>query len=66
MVDLIFWHDKPAELGVASKQQARGHAVAKLIGRHQREFDKLLKYEEEDMLYAALHEVEYGSRSPYR
>lgn len=61
MVDLIFWPDKPPQLGEESKRLARAFAVGKLVSRHQREFEEILRYEEEDMLYAALHETEYSS-----
>jgi hypothetical protein len=66
MIDLVFFADKPAQLGAESKRMARGHAVEQLIARHQREFDELLKYIEDDMLYAALHEYTTVREIEYR
>jgi hypothetical protein len=64
MIDLIFFKDRPTVLGEASRETARGIAIAKLIARHQDEFGTLLQHEMDTMLYEALHAMEMKG-APY-
>lgn len=54
--DLVFYSDRPAELGPGSKEGARKLAAAALILHHLEEFEGLVKKHEEIMLAEALSE----------
>lgn len=56
MTDVVFYQDRPAQLGEAGRQRARELAVAQLVAAHGEEFLAAVRHHEEVLLCVALSE----------